>query len=131
MLLMHSLSVDEPPLKFSMNVKMCADRESGLLLSQFFVLSSLLLCCFHLTLDEVQLLHVSLLLSLRSLCLSLLFGSSVGFPQFIKHLLLLLLQLQLLLSAPHLSSSLRTHLLLSTSALDGPQLLTPLPENTL
>lgn len=104
------------------------DREFGFLLSQFFEPSSLLLCCFHLTPGEVQLLHVPLLLPQRSLRLSLLFGFSVGLPQFIQYLLLLLLLLQLLLSSPQLSRSLRTHLLLSASALDGPQLLTLLPE---
>ncbi len=109
---------------------MYADHERGLLLSQLSVFLSLLLGCFHLTPDEVQLLQVSGLLPLDSLGLSLLFGSSVGLPQFIKHLLLLLPQLQPLLSASHLSGSLRTHLLLSASVLDGPQLLTLIPENT-
>lgn len=107
-----------------------ANPETAIFLFQLLELLSLLLRCFHLTCEDVQLFHVPLTLLLHPLSLPLLFGSYVGLPHLVKHPVLLLLCPQQLLSHLHQSSLFNVQLLLPASTLGYLQLSTVLPENS-
>lgn len=105
-------------------------QESAIFLLQSLELLSLSLRRFHLTFQDVQLLHVSVTLFPRPPRLPLLFGPDVGLPHLVKHPLLPPLLQQQLPSHLHQGSLLGVQLLLPPPALGCPQLLAALPGNS-